>query len=136
MIMQSVKKCFVIAGLFAFTIAGISSTGADDDKKAKNLKVLSKNISDQELERVMYTFTRQLGVTCLYCHVPTKNIFPERVDFASDEKKEKLIAREMLRMSIKINKKYFNHPIDKKILARPLIWCRTCHMGYPVPHMQ
>jgi hypothetical protein len=136
MIIHPVKKIFVITGLFFFTIAGVAFTQTDKDKKHKNLKVLSKDISDDELERVMYTFTRQLGVTCLYCHVPTKNVDPERMDFASDEKNEKLIAREMLRMSIKINKKYFDHPIDKKIIAKPLIWCRTCHMGYPVPHVQ
>jgi hypothetical protein len=135
--MKPAKKILVITGLFLFTLAGIASTGEDEKKKSfKNLKVLSKDISDQELERVMYTFERQLGVTCLYCHVPTKNIFPERIDFASDEKEEKLIAREMLRMSLKINKKYFNKPIDKKIYARPIVWCRTCHMGFPVPHVR
>jgi hypothetical protein len=136
MIIKPVKRIFVITGLFFLTIAGVASTQTAEDKKHKNLKVLSKDISEDELERVMYTFTRQLGVTCLYCHVPTKNIDPERMDFASDEKKEKLIAREMLRMTMKLNKKYFDHSIDKKIIAKPLIWCRTCHMGYPIPHVQ
>jgi hypothetical protein len=136
MIIHPVKKISVVTGLFLFTVAGVAFTQTDKDKKHKNLEVLSKNISDDELERVMYTFTRQLGVTCLYCHVPTKNIVPERMDFASDEKNEKLIARQMLQMTMKLNKKYFDHPIDKKIIAKPLIWCRTCHMGYPVPHVQ
>jgi hypothetical protein len=135
MITHPVKKIAVIAGLFLFTVAGTASTQTNEDKKHKNLKVLSKDISDEELERVMYTFTRQLGVTCLYCHVPTKNVVPERMDFASDEKKEKLTAREMLRMTIKLNKKYFNRPVDKKMITKPRVWCRTCHMGYPVPHL-
>jgi hypothetical protein len=92
--MKPAKKIIVMSGLFLMTLAGIASTRLDDEKKSfKNLRVLSKDISDQELERVMYTFERQLGVTCLYCHVPTKNVVPERLDFASDEKKEKLKAR-------------------------------------------
>ena len=135
--MQPVKKVFVITGLFLLTVTGIALTNPAGEKKTfKNLKVLSKDISDQELERVMYAFERQLGVTCIYCHVPTKNIFPERIDFASDEKKEKLIAREMLKMTMKINKKYFDLTIDKKIYTKPVVWCRTCHMGYPIPHVQ
>jgi hypothetical protein len=135
--MKPGKKIIVMSGLFLVTLAGVASTQSDDEKKTfKNLKVLSKDISDQELERVMYTFERQLGVTCLYCHVTTKNVFPERLDFASDEKKEKLKARDMLKMTLKINKKYFDLTIDKKIHTRPLIWCRTCHMGYPVPHIR
>ncbi|HLX92569.1 MAG TPA: c-type cytochrome [Puia sp.] len=128
------RQISVITGLFLLTAAGMASTSIDEEKKHKNLRVLAKDISDDELERVMYTFNRQLGVTCLYCHVPTKNQVPERMDFASDEKREKLIARTMLKMSLKINKKYFDLSIDKKLHARPLIWCRTCHMGYPVPH--
>ena len=118
-------------------IAGVAATKPiDDDKPFKNLKVLSKDISEEQLERIMFTFERQLGVTCLYCHVNTKNITPERVDFASDEKKEKRVAREMLKMTMKINKKYFDIALDKKLLTKPLVWCRTCHYGFPVPHAQ
>jgi hypothetical protein len=135
-VMHPYKKIFVITGLFVFTVAGIAATKpSDNDKHYKNLKVLSKDISSEQLERVMYAFERQLGVTCLYCHVNTKNIVPERVDFASDEKNEKKVAREMLKMTMKINKKYFNITIDKKLFAKPVVWCKTCHRGYPVPHI-
>ncbi len=135
--MKSKNKIFVIAGFFVFIIAGINATMPhDDEKKFKNLKVLAKDITDDELERVMLTFERQLGVTCMYCHVPTKNnISPPRVDFASDEKSEKLVAREMLKMTMKLNKKYFNFVVDKKMSERPVVWCKTCHMGYPIPHI-
>jgi hypothetical protein len=134
--MQARKKIVVITFLSALTIAGIAATDPDKgDKKFKNLKVLSKHITDQQMERIMYTFERQLGVTCMYCHVPTKNVIPERVDFASDEKPEKLVARQMLKMTIKINKKYFNKIVDKSYpyTTRPTVWCRTCHRGLPVP---
>src|SRR5580704_18089351 len=99
--MQPAKKIPVMAFLLIFTIAGVALTRPEEEKKFKNLKVLSKDINDQELERVMFSFERQLGVTCLYCHVPAKNISPKKMDFASDEKKEKLIARQMLKMTLK-----------------------------------
>ena len=132
------KKNIVFIGLFVFIITGIAATCPREEEGGnyKNLQVLSKHITDDQLERVMYGFERQLGVTCLYCHVPTKNVFPARVDFASDEKSEKNIAREMLKMTIKINKKYFKIDIDKRVLAKPAVWCKTCHRGFPVPHIQ
>jgi hypothetical protein len=52
MIIRPVKKIFVITGLFLFTITGIAFTQTDKDKKHKNLKVLSKDISHNELNRV------------------------------------------------------------------------------------
>ena len=134
----SYKKIFAIFGLSAFVVVGISATKKpEDDKPHKNLKVLSKDISDDQLETVMYSFERQLGVTCLYCHVSTKNVTPQRVDFASDEKPEKKIAREMLKMTLKINKKYFNTNVDRKVNeVKPIVWCKTCHRGYPVPNVK
>jgi hypothetical protein len=137
--MQTRNKIVVITLLSALTIGGVAATDPDGgDKKFKNLKVLSNNITGEQMDRIMFTFERQLGVTCLYCHVPAKNVVPERVDFASDEKPEKRIAREMLKMTIKLNKKYFNTIIDKSYpyTTRPTIWCRTCHMGFPVPNVQ
>jgi hypothetical protein len=36
--------------------------------KAKNLKVLPKNISKEDLDKVMDGFKASLGVRCNYCH--------------------------------------------------------------------
>jgi len=127
------KKAIVGTGLLAFLLSGIAATKPpeDDEGHYTNLKVLSKKISEDELERVMYSFEHQLGVTCLYCHVKKTN--EQGIDFASDAKKEKLVARDMIKMTININKKYFNTKIDKKINERPIIWCRTCHKGFTKP---
>jgi Photosynthetic reaction centre cytochrome C subunit len=134
---MQVKKIPVMIGLSVFIFCGVAAVKPADDEHYKNLKVLSKDINSEQLERVMFGFERQLGVTCLYCHAPTKNVVPERVDFASDEKKEKLIAREMLKMTLKINRKYFNTKVDKKLNeVKPVIWCKTCHRGFPVPNDQ
>ena len=57
----------------------------------------------------MTRFNKALGVTCNYCHARTKpGIFPVRADFTSDEIPTKLTARKMMRMTDKINRKYFN----------------------------
>ncbi len=78
----------------------------------------------------MERFNSGLGVTCMYCHVIKKNVpYPEPMDFASDEKPAKERCREMLAMSMKLNKKYFNIRMDNKLEIRPRIWCSTCHQG-------
>ena len=77
----------------------------------KNLVVLPKNISAGELSKIMIDeFEDGLGVSCNFCH--TENKETHRPDYASDEKPEKKIARAMMRMTMGINKKYFNlrHP--------------------------
>ena len=131
--MRAYKKIFVVSGLFAFMFTGIAATHPPNDEHYTNLKVLRKKISSEELERIMYAFERQLGVTCVYCHTTKKNVFPAEMDFASDEKPEKKIAREMLKMTLKINKKYFGAESNQQAIEKPKMWCRTCHRGFPVP---
>src|SRR3982751_1920362 len=128
--MRTGKKIMVISGILVFTTAGIAGIKPpEEETKYKNLKVLDKKIDEDQMERVMFNFDKQLGVTCQYCHVSAKDVFPPRADFASDEKKEKLVAREMLRMTLRLNKKYFDLEIDRQVRTKPLVWCRTCHMG-------
>jgi photosynthetic reaction center cytochrome c subunit len=132
--MQDYKKIFVLLGFLVFIITGIAATcPPQDDDHYTNLKVLPKKISKDQMERAMYIFERQLGVTCVYCHATAKNVFPERMDFASDEKPEKKIAREMLKMTLKINKKYFNIESTRDAIEKPKMWCKTCHRGFPIP---
>ena len=133
-IMQDHKKISVALCFLAFIITGIAATSPpQDDDHYTNLKVLPKKISTEEMESVMHFIDKQLGVNCFYCHVPKKNVFPKRMDFASDEKPEKKIAREMLKMAIKINKKYFGAKDIQQAYRTPKMWCKTCHRGYPVP---
>ncbi len=82
------------------------------------------------MDAIMHRFNSNLGVTCMYCHVLKKNVpYPEPIDFASDEKPAKLKTREMLAMSISLNKKYFKIKMDRKLKPAPRIWCSTCHQG-------
>jgi hypothetical protein len=131
------KKIPVYAGIVLFITAGIGATRPPREKPEwKNLKVIPKNMDEDQMERIMHQYTRQLGVTCSYCHPDTKpDIFPRRVDFASEDKPEKLIARKMMIMADKLNKKYFHYKNDYgfESLKTAVITCNTCHRGLPKP---
>ena len=63
-----------------------------------------------------------LGMSCNSCHV--------RNNFASEEKPEKLKARQMLEMTKAINKQFFPDHKPKEgesVLGR--VTCYTCHQG-------
>ncbi|WP_134203795.1 c-type cytochrome [Pedobacter suwonensis] len=126
-------KKTIVMGLMACLILSLSAfmPKPEPEPKAKNLKVLPKNISKEELDKVMDDFKLALGVRCSHCHAPMKDN-PRKLDFASDEKPEKETAREMMRMTAKINKKYF-HEAMKEGNTIAKIACITCHNGKTEP---
>ena len=94
-----------------------------------NLKVLPKNISHAELDSTMKSFNVALGVKCGHCHAAKAN--GERgLDFASDENPMKNVARSMIKMTKRINKKYFKYE-HEGVLKN--ISCKTCHNGTEEP---
>lgn len=105
--------------------------GDKQEQKAKNLKVLPKDISHEELENVMRGFKNALGVKCGFCHDPRKDD-PKKLDFAGDENKHKAIARDMMRMTARINKKYFKESGNEALK----VTCYTCHHGNKEPVSQ
>jgi hypothetical protein len=131
--MPHIKKITVGAMLVCFMILGIAATSPDDEPHHKNLKVLPKKISNEDLDKVMDGFKAALGVKCTFCHVPFKDTSIHELDFASDEKPEKNTARYMMRMTAKVNKKYFTFNKDDKGDNVPSIQCYTCHRGNPHP---
>lgn len=99
----------------------------------KNLKVLPQNITKDSLMFVMHTFNSSLGVDCAHCHTAQKDN-PEKLDFASDTKLNKEIARGMLIMTNDINSKYFlPHVPDPKPKQITTVYCITCHRGNSNP---
>lgn len=99
----------------------------------KNLKVLPQNISEDSLHFVMKTFNTSLGVNCAYCHA-AKADDPKKLDFASDAKQSKLVARGMLEMTNDINSKYFlPHAPEPKPKQTVAVYCITCHRGNTNP---
>jgi hypothetical protein len=131
------RKIFICTGLGFFIAAGIGATRPPQEKPGwKNLKVIPKSIDDDQMERVMFKYTRALGVTCVYCHPPTKpGIVPVDVDFASEDNAKKLIARDMMRMTDKLNRKYFKFKNDYsfKTYQTGPVSCNTCHRGLRKP---
>lgn len=124
--------------LFVLAIVSLISLAAtipqeEPEFKAKNLKVLPKDISYEELDSIMDGFKAALGVKCNFCHVPSK-IDPKKLDFAADDKDHKIIAREMMEMTAKMNKKYFSEFQEKKGVAA--VQCATCHRGKPEPKLE
>ena len=81
-----------------------------------NLQVL-KARTGAEVGQIMRTFTAGLGVQCSYCHV--------QGNFASDENRKKETARQMIRMTQKINAEF----PDGKLRVS----CYTCHRGETEP---
>lgn len=125
------KKTITLSILLA-TVVMLSAFMPRQDEKAKNLKVLPKDISHEDLDKVMDGFKVALGVKCNFCHASKKDD-PKRLDFASDEKPEKDIARNMMRMTAKINQKYFHIKDTKDGKAMLAVSCITCHNGKEHP---
>jgi hypothetical protein len=125
------RKSLLITALFtAVVTASLAFTA--DEPLYKNLKVLPKNTTKQQMDSVMRHFTASLGVKCNFCHV--RNEAANTMDWASDGNKHKLIARDMMRMTAKINKKYFNVSGGTKSLdAKLLVTCYSCHHGQEDP---
>ena len=125
------RKHKVILAMLVVVIGGTAAVPYPKNDY-KNLRVLPKDISTKALSRIMIDeFNDGLGVSCGFCHAEEKD--SHRLDYASDAKPEKEIARQMLKMTLKINKKYFRvtHPLlgDSTIV----ITCMTCHQGRPRP---
>jgi len=127
------RKTGVAVILSLVIIGGIAATKPPEEHKFTNLKVLPKNISHEELGKVMDHFKEALGVKCNFCHAASKDSNNHHLDFASDEKPEKNIARKMYKMTAKINKKYFNYNRSDEGEAIPTVECMTCHHGSEHP---
>lgn len=124
-------------GILAALAAGVILMSAahpgpkDGDHKFTNLKVLPKDITYEELDKVMDHFSPSLGVRCGYCHAPSKT--SKGLDFASDEKQEKEIARSMMKMTHSINTDYFNYMKSSQPDTIHAVTCFTCHRGNTEP---
>jgi hypothetical protein len=122
----------LIAGLVCILAVASSFSTAREQEQYVNLKVLPKNISSKELQGIMTDdFEDGLGVTCGFCHADAKD--GHGLDFASDAKPEKEIARAMMRMTLGINKKYFKIKHPALGSATLTVTCNTCHKGVAFP---
>ena len=96
----------------------------------KNLKVLPAGIPRDQLSAVMKKFTASLGVKCAFCHVGEEGKPLSTYDFASDANPHKDIAREMMRLTWRLNAQDLK---AIKGLKDAKISCITCHRGAKEP---
>jgi hypothetical protein len=118
----------------AITLCASFTKDAVPEDDFHNLKVLPKDITKEQLDSVMDHFRASLGVKCSFCHAQAKDSsLKKHLDFASDEKPEKLRAREMLQMTAYLNANFFNpHQSDRTDTIHEVI-CYTCHRGTEAP---
>lgn len=119
------KKLIAITAIVTAII--ISFSFINEDPTFKNLKVLPKSTTHDQMDSIMKHFAKALGVKCNFCHAPGPD--GKKLDFASDANKHKGIARYMMKMTNKINKKYFDHG------SAPSVTCFSCHNGKKEPSL-
>lgn len=106
-----------------------------------NLQVFPKDTPRAQVIQTMNAFNTSLGVQCNYCHVQEGP--GGREDFASDEKRTKIVARQMILLRDSIN------VIVPAIVGKPAgagptsgsggpgapvrVLCSSCHRGLPIP---
>ncbi len=106
-----------------------------------NLQVWPKDTPRAQVIQTMNAFNDSLGVECTYCHVQQGS--GGRIDFASDEKREKRVARQMILLRDSINV-MMPAVVGKPAGAGPTagsgapgapvrVLCRSCHRGLPIP---
>jgi hypothetical protein len=101
-----------------------------------NVKVIPKSTPVIQVVGMMRNFAGALGVRCQYCHVGQEGQPLASFDFAKDEKRTKLTARQMMRMVEEINRRIDTLPHDHDQRHDTLrVTCATCHRGVsrPVP---
>ena len=98
-----------------------------------NTKVIPHNTPVTEVLGIMRNFTSDLGVRCGFCHVGKEGAPISSYDFASDEKRTKKTARQMMLMLAEVNRRLDTLPERKN--PGLTATCGTCHRGVnrPVP---
>ena len=105
--------------LIPIFVGGVSGVAMAD---FKNLQILPKTLTKDEMKAIMKAQARALGVECDHCHdVP---------DMASDKLENKKIARKMMQMQNDINDKWLK---GLKEADKNKVTCGTCHQGHEVP---
>jgi len=95
-----------------------------------NLKVLPKDIGRGELMDIMRGYAGALGVRCIHCHLGEDPSDLSTVDFVSDEREAKRVARSMMKMVDQINGTLLP-ATGREDLKQ--VNCQTCHHGITTP---
>ena len=99
-----------------------------------NTQVFPHNTPVMQVVGQMRNITGALGVRCQFCHLGEEGQPLDKFDFASDQKRTKLVARQMLLMVAEINRRLDSLP-GRATQNALQVTCATCHRGTnrPVP---
>jgi hypothetical protein len=125
MLCSRLLVCVIVAGGAMTSVARAQIPAA-----FSNLQVFPKDIPRAELVAAMRGITTGLGVRCTYCHVGPDDL--TGMNFATDEKRTKQVARTMLRMVRSINTDYIA-TIPAGEAPRQAVTCMTCHRKSAIP---
>lgn len=126
----------LVCGVLCLTLPnalGAQAPGKWPPDSLVNTQVFPRTTPVPQLVGAMRDITIGLGVRCQFCHVGEEGMPLERFDFASDEKRTKLVARQMLRMVQEINRRI--DTIPERPVPNVSVTCATCHRGVtrPIP---
>ena len=122
----------------ALAVSPDATASAQQETRYLNLKVLSADISEEELGEVMLDNLRGLGLRrragegCLYCHVGSLQVPRDQWDYASDERPAKKKARVMMDMVRQINDGFLPR-LGDRFDPKVQVTCYTCHAGRTDP---
>src|ERR671924_1356428 len=90
-----------------------------------NVKVIPKNTPVMQVVGMMRNFAGALGVRCQFCHVGQEGMPLAQFDFAKDEKRTKLVARQMISMVEEINRRLDTLPEHAQMSSHVEVTCMT-----------
>ena len=128
-ILVAITLSLFLAACAAVTQQKAQASRAADTGEFHNLQIFPQNITHDELIANMRGFAKALGTRCDHCHAANPPGSAEQLDFASDAKPEKNVARAMMRMVHGDNFEY----LAKVNPHGQMITCNTCHRGHTVP---
>lgn len=125
------RHLLALVCLAAFSSAGAQPAGKFSPDSLVNTKVIPHNTPVPEVIGMMRNVTAALGVRCQFCYVGQEGQPLAQFDFASDKKRNKVVARQMMRMVQEVNRRLDTLPER----AAPLFVaeCSMCHRGVSRP---
>lgn len=128
--MRVSRVTFPLAALAASQLVAQAPTKFPPDSLV-NAKIIPKSTPVIQVIGTMRNFTFDLGVRCQFCHVGEEGQPLARFDFASDEKRTKQVARQMMLLVQEANRRIDTLPGHQP--EDPQVTCATCHRGVSKP---
>jgi hypothetical protein len=117
------------AGCGAISLAAAASmASAQLPDRPRNLQVLPKDLSTDSVFTLMLGVADALGVTCGACHPGGDNPTWATTNFTGDVTPMKATAREMFRLTDRLNVELLPPIVNRGAFAVP-VTCATCHRG-------